>query len=121
MIPKFKAYDTKHKTIGRVIGLSRYEIIEDGTNLSYYVGDKSCLQSIESGRVKLLQFTGRLDSAGEEIYTGYVVEDVEGAKFKVVFSQEWCAYMLESLEDNMPVIMYPDMQLTIVGNIFQNP
>lgn len=67
------------------------------------------------------QYTGLTDKNGIEIYEGDVVQCALGAKYKVVFSDEWCAFMLIENKTGRQVIIYPEMKLEVIGNIYENP
>lgn len=69
--------------------------------------------------LKIMQFTGAVDKAGECIYEGDIVDDGNGSVGEVVWLQDSCQFLVDFGEGI-------DLQeigkwCTVVGNIFDNP
>lgn len=62
--------------------------------------------------------TGRKDSKGILIYEGDLIKDKFNLLKVVKYSEELCAYCLYYLNGNEPFHFYPNIEITIVGNIY---
>lgn len=69
----------------------------------------------------VMQYIGRKDINGKKIYNDFIVQCELGIKYKVVFSDEWCAFMLIENKTGRQVVIYPEMQLEVIGNLYENP
>lgn len=69
----------------------------------------------------LMEYIGRKDINGKKIYSDFIVQCDLGIKYKVVFSDEWCAFMLIENKTGRQVVIYPEMKLEVIGNIYENP
>lgn len=77
------------------------------------------------------QYINRKDDNLIEIYEGHIVDVVDGAdglisemkagRYKVVYSQVDCAFILEQIDGKNGIAFDELMSLTIVGNIHDNP
>lgn len=69
----------------------------------------------------VMQYIGRKDINSKKIYNDFIVQCDLGIKHKVIFSNEWCAFMLIENKTDRQVVIYPEMKLEVIGNIHQNP
>lgn len=68
------------------------------------------------------QFIGITDSMDKEIFTGDIVIDLKSRKYTVEFNDEFCAFFLYPIDDRESFMgIYPDIVLSIFGNIHENP
>lgn len=77
------------------------------------------------------QYINRKDKDGKDIYESDIVDVVDGAdglinemkagRYKVVYSQVDCAFILEQLDGKNGIAFDECMLLTVVGNIHDNP
>lgn len=120
-IPKYRVWDIKRKIMMYVDGYNSLSIYEDGYCI--YYGDKHALTEETS---KLMQFTGRHDKNGKEIYEEDIIKfDIENYPVKyekigaVFYSTELLAFMIDSKVNNYYLndINYSE----IIGNIYENP
>jgi len=75
----------------------------------------------EYEKYSIMQYIGRKDINGKKIYNDFIVQCDLGIKYKVIFSNEWCAFMLIENKTSRQVVIYPEMKLEVIGNIHQHP
>lgn len=82
--------------------------------------------------LQLMQYTGREDTNGQEVYEGDIIERIGGLnmprKFEVVFDERRLAWRLHEI-GNASIIDGSDSlddgpaikSVTVIGNIYENP
>lgn len=69
-------------------------------------------------RVILLQYTGRKDSEGKEIYEGDILQSEHYFKYQMVFKGD--CWRCEPLKRNVFKNRFIGRDLKVIGNIYQN-
>lgn len=107
----YRAWDTKHKILCHVISIARYYEISNETSVTYVHKERgSFLQTVESGRVVVCQFSGLNDANGKPIFEGDFVH-ISGTgliKADFPFTELYIANRTNDIG-------------VIGGNIFENP
>ena len=116
---KFKAF---FKVDGRI-----YEVLSiDFANKEATLWDKETAVNFEAsfGEIELMQYTGRNDVNGVEIYDGGIVKIYSCERQKPIkgigeFDDNWCFFA-----DEVGDYIYPFMTtfgFEVIGNIYENP
>lgn len=79
----------------------------------------SALTKIKSYHV--MQFIGCLDSMGNELFEGDIIEDVTGRAYFVEYNQEWAAFVFHRVGKQILRSVDDLRGVVVVGNIYQNP
>jgi len=87
----------------------------------FFEGELLFVECDNHSSLSVMQYIGRKDINDKKIYNDFMVQCDLGIKYKVIFSNEWCAFMLIENKTGRQVIIYPEMKLEVVGNIHQNP
>ena len=66
----------------------------------------------------LCEFTGRRDIYGDRIFENFIVQELGGHRSVVKYSEEEAKFVLES---KYVVTELGNKQVTVIGNIFDNP
>jgi len=72
----------------------------------------------------LMQYTGRGDKAGKNIYKGDIVSlEGQSINYEVKWDENDASFYLECLTEENPTsfVFYDDEDIEILGNIHQNP
>ena len=127
---KFRAWDIEDKVmmpVGRIdFGLDdefgeRVWLTDGGANC-YWIFNRD---SPGSEEFELLQYTGLKDKTGKEIYEGDIVKCYQGGVMtadvvmKISFYE--AAFMLTNEANHVPLGAFPEEDLAIIGNIYENP
>ena len=77
------------------------------------------------------QYINRKDKDGKDIYESYIVDvqdsadglisEMKAGRYKVVYSQVDCAFILEQLDGKHGIAFDETMSLAVVSNIHDNP
>ena len=70
-------------------------------------------------RIILMQYTGRKDSEGNEIYEGDILQSEHYFKYQMVFKGD--CWRCESLKHSRLKNRFIGSNLKIIGNIYENP
>ena len=114
---KFRAWE-KYSRIMRP-----WEWVHEHLNMRVFISDELEKQSDMYGYI-LMQFTGLLDSQGKEIFEGDIVSgrvfEYQG-NFEVCFDEG--AFSVKVSDEYTPCLYegIPEKQLTVIGNIYENP
>ena len=70
----------------------------------------------------LMQSTGLKDykDPDRDVFQGDIVEDRAGTRYIVRYNEDFCANCLY-LGEEMHMMFYPNIELTVVGNEYENP
>ena len=74
--------------------------------------------------VKLIQFTGRHDKKGIEIYEGHIIEHENCGVYIIVYDEEFGKFEAEPVDgkaNEMDIEWYLSKHTTIIGNKYKNP
>ncbi len=76
-----------------------------------------------SEELPLMQYIGRKDKNGNEIYEGYIVKNEHGDIFLVEWNEDWCGFFLFVAKmDKYGYAVFDDAdRCEIIGNIYENP
>jgi uncharacterized phage protein (TIGR01671 family) len=72
----------------------------------------------------VMQFTGRLDKNGKEIFDGDIVEDSYGRQWEVFWREKFCGFNLKKVDGSGWIdLMYGGNvgSYKIIGNIHESP
>lgn len=110
---KFRAWDQKHRQMLESYTLQ--EIYRDGMSEGWEPGGSLIGSKID--HIKWLEFSGRKDKNGEEIYEGDLCSD--GTLTYIV---KWVGSGLVLwISDHMWRFIDLDGEVLVVGNIYENP
>ena len=70
-------------------------------------------------RIILMQYTGRKDSEGNEIYEGDILQNEHHFKYQVVFKGD--CWRCEPLKNSGFKNRFIGRDLKVIGNIYENP
>ena len=70
---------------------------------------------------KLMQYTGLKDKNGKEIYEGDIVQHTNGWTGVIIWNQDDCAFISESIHDKKETAWLAEDIQEIIGNIYENP
>ena len=71
-----------------------------------------------TNRIILMQYTGRKDSEGKEIYEGDILQNEHHFKYQVVFKGD--CWRCEPVKNNRSKNRFIGNDLKVIGNIYQN-
>lgn len=113
---KFRAWDKHVKKIRKVT-----EIHFDDS-LIYLKANNGKGYYCSFSDIELMQSTGLKDykDPDRDVFQGDIVEDRVGTKYTVRYSRDFCANCLY-LGEEMHMMFYPNIELTVVGNEYENP
>ena len=119
---KFRAWDEELKTM--VYDFKNHlHILQDSDTKQLFVGGLK--QNGDWKQPQLMQYTGRKDKHGTEMYDGDIIQDCHSGEIKLVkWREDFCAFVLQCIEtetDQWMTIMSDVMPHEIVGNIYQHP
>ena len=115
---KFRAWDKSNERI----------MYRGVFNRNWYTGPKAgrCIKGMrpdDAYKVELMQYTGLKDKNGTEIYEGDIVT-IQTNQTKTVFREVYFsngAYRLSDSRIILTELEVSDFNLTVVGNIYENP
>lgn len=118
---KFRAWDKKEK---RWLGVNLHMSVTDGTLWWQYGYGCEILSAEERENIELMQYTGRKDKKGKEIYEGDLIQNKPFPNFVVKYENgNWnYAHMHRaSYGDTSEWLTIPEKEWLIIGNIKENP
>ena len=116
---KFRAWHKYRKSMCDVIELSfkRKEVtLALETEEGEYYWDET---EHNFDDVELMQYTGRKDSEGKEIYEGDILQSEHYFKYQVVFKGD--CWRCEPVKRNLSKNRFIGNDLKVIGNIYENP
>ncbi len=121
---KFRAWDEKRN---KMIGSDYPDNWDNDKDEWYADANKMDLVGIEniSKKIPVMQYIGRKDIQGQDIYEHDIVKDWEGIDlYEVVFDTHYTCYQLRRLtfaNDTEQELDNAENDLKIIGNIYENP
>ena len=112
---KFRAWDKKKNDWFDEDGGDLY--IELNGNINF--GWNGEIMDDYTDRIILMQYTGRKDSEGNEIYEGDILQSEHYFKYQMVFKGD--CWRCESLKHSRLKNRFIGSNLKIIGNIYENP
>lgn len=110
---KFRAWD---KTINYMDYRVRFSHFEDGIEV---LDSWSSWRELKKDEYELMQYTGRKDSDGVEIYEGDILQSEHYLRYQVVFKGD--CWRCEPLKRNVFKNRFIGRDLKVIGNIYENP
>lgn len=124
---KFKAYIREYD---RIVEAEQLELLSNGEVQSIVVSDWELTDEtyrFTKGQFELMEFTGALDSDGNEIYTGYIIEffqthtikSLRGVISEVVWDSCFLTYGVETTTQGF-IPLSDFREFVVVGNAYKN-
>ena len=111
---KFRAF---HKETKEMYGIRRIDF-----SVNEVVVDKLLKEwgypCVNMQKIEIMQYTGRKDSEGKEIYEGDILQNEHHFKYQVVFKGD--CWRCEPLKRNGFKNRFIGSDLKIIGNIYEN-
>lgn len=119
---RFRVWDTEEKRMGRKTRTIR-ELVAIANQIP---------ETVDDGKTTVyMDYIGRKDILGQYIFEGDIVDvestadgltqEMKDGIYVVKYSVIDCAFVLEQLDGKSGVCFDECMQLTVVGNIYENP
>ncbi|MDQ8229659.1 YopX family protein [Enterococcus faecium] len=122
MIPRYRAWDKKTKTIQEIESISFKEkkLVIDQKSVAWFNSDY--IRNFDE--VELMQSTGLRDKNGVEMFEGDIVKTLEvdsGVTFSTIKFEEG-AFCIDykNLGTEFEFLYFADSHLEVVGNIWEN-
>ena len=121
---KFKAWDKRQK---KWLGVNLHMSVIDGTLWWQFGYGCDILSAEERENIELVEYIGRKDKNGKEIYEGDIVRDVEAEIGIIKWSKRECLLFVDypfnqdymMIEDSFS--SEPEKNIEIVTNIYEDP
>jgi uncharacterized phage protein (TIGR01671 family) len=115
---KFRVWDRSSQAMYPVIAL---HMMDGAITLVHAHRGVEPLVFLDQSKVDVMQWTGRIDRAGREIYEGDIVDVDPFGRTIIFWSTDADCWMTQLRTDNPELGSLPSDQLEVVGNIWANP
>jgi len=117
MIPKFRAWDG-----GSLCRMYQPdEVMVGGGDIWIHDEDFDVGEWLVNNDLHLMQSTGLKDLNGVDIFEGDIVIDYQGTFFEVKRAEGDAGFFLYPYDPEDFMTFYPEIELTIIGNIYEDP
>lgn len=119
---KFKLYDSKKEEIVNYINCS-ISIVDGG--VQSFGKDGMMKGTLSNSHLIPLQYTGKRDTKGREIYSGFIIKRIAGSVGEediigVVRNYE-CAWWIDNITEQRALPLFSETAIDeIIGNIYEN-
>jgi len=119
---KFRAWDKSSKAMCKVKQILKFDgnmhFILDNPNSDFWGNNYGC----DINRIELMQYTGRHDINGKEVYEGDTVkakDSYTGREFTGNIEFRDCSFCI--VGDCVSNCRWMDYEVEVIGNVWENP